>query len=1471
MARLIEKPRGYQSEILQHAHDTNIIAFLETGSGKTLVSALLVRDILKQPSSRGKIAVFVVEKVALVHQQAEYMEEVCEGAFNVGTYYGSMGLDEWSTERWAEETSQRRILVLTAQIFLNALNHGRIDMASVAILVFDEVHHATGEHPFRRIMVDFYHTLDEAKRPRVFGMTASPVKSAGARSVKECAETIAILEVTMDAKIFGVSDESQEELESVVPNAFEFVALYAASARPEDDEDGLKEDELAMNCGLDALVPSLASSSTPNGKNVSSGKKKQAKIVKGSDEDIDLLLKKVHQALGRYVATFLSNELANNSSSKNHGYGENPIRKRLSYGPFISDHVRVLLDMLVGEARRWKEEHADDGIAFRCIVFVHQRLFAFAVAWLINNILGTLEESCFEARAVVGCHAKSSHLRMSQSQQNEVLNDFRTGGFGVLVATNVVEEGLDIPACSVVIAFDAVLSAKSYIQARGRARSPGSHYIALLPRDSGDHLDYISRAREGALFMKETVKEMNAKARTEWRENLVKEAKKSIAIANKVVLLSKETSARVYPVGAVPLLNRYVYGLQESSKKIDPVYETWRTNEGFIALVTLPDSSPVLYGKSTPQPSEQLAKQIAALNVYSALYDVGEVDHHLLPKRRFEKKTGADMPRYRGTKGPRLMQTVRQCAVTHPKPLKRATMIVSGTEEEVVDESLRRLYLYNILRNQEPPESVVPENWRGGDCFGILVENEVPEDDLVSVVCPTGDPLLTLEYVGTMEWTEEQREVCRSYMHIVEGCVRGRMPKWLSNLGDEPDTESSASTQIDGAELESGSSKDRDSADADQDTATEHTETATEADDDLFGKEKFQAKFQRRQEQKILRDNMRKNKPPGFYFVPLIERNGTKQVNWEALEKVRNFKADRYGERPTTSDWTFSFAVSDHETNDRIYFIGKEMDLKVSSKVSSGVCPRFSRFSSVEDYYLKRHGVDLSAETDNFLEGYGASEIAFKKQNPFPLCRATCYHIPLAPWAVYTAFLLPSWQTYLVLKEAWRKVCRNRSLEFLSFSRSVQPNMGTCARIAPDLNYERNEFLGDAILKLVSSMMAYAKAPAGDEGLLTNYRDDEIANDNLCNIAVQAGIPNCIAYTGITPKPKKWEWFWGIPQIQVQPFSEKVLADCVEAIIGAHYLEGGFASAVRFMDRLEVVPKAENILKGCKYEYLSSSDLEENFRVKRMKDPRIAKVEKILGYTFRSKDIVVEALTHGSFASGKVQSYQRLEFLGDAVVGFLLLSKYFAEFPNLLPGELSNLSDPLLSNSVFARVVVSHGLHDLIWYDCDAVKRDIKKFVTSLENEKEGEDVCKQQTVPKVLGDVLESLVGAIVVDQEMRLDGVEEIVVRLMQSIIDQHANPETIDQHPVSRLMQLIQSLYGVAPGWCYSEPEKVEDTNGAARTGLRISRGMNRPCNQEVTVTCRAMVDGMVLGTGTGLSRKVAKTRAAIDSLAELEATA
>lgn len=64
---------------------------------------------------------------------------------------------------------------MTADVLYNCLTHAFIKMTDINLLCFDEAHHAKKNHVYARIIKDFYLCEPVAKRPRVFGMTASPV------------------------------------------------------------------------------------------------------------------------------------------------------------------------------------------------------------------------------------------------------------------------------------------------------------------------------------------------------------------------------------------------------------------------------------------------------------------------------------------------------------------------------------------------------------------------------------------------------------------------------------------------------------------------------------------------------------------------------------------------------------------------------------------------------------------------------------------------------------------------------------------------------------------------------------------------------------------------------------------------------------------------------------------------------------------------------------------------------------------------------------------------------------------------------------------------------------------------------------------------------------------------------------------------------------------------------------------------
>ena len=133
-------PRRYQEEIFRRAQEHNIIAALDTGSGKTLISILLIKWVVLQPSAIGKVVVFLVPKVALVEQQAEFITS--QTPLRVRKFHGSLDLELSDRANWKSSFEKADVVVMTgevtpaigdrdvvlndgsvAQIFLNILTH----------------------------------------------------------------------------------------------------------------------------------------------------------------------------------------------------------------------------------------------------------------------------------------------------------------------------------------------------------------------------------------------------------------------------------------------------------------------------------------------------------------------------------------------------------------------------------------------------------------------------------------------------------------------------------------------------------------------------------------------------------------------------------------------------------------------------------------------------------------------------------------------------------------------------------------------------------------------------------------------------------------------------------------------------------------------------------------------------------------------------------------------------------------------------------------------------------------------------------------------------------------------------------------------------------------------------------------------------------------------------------------------------
>lgn len=176
---IIDDPRDYQVELFERAKAENIIAVLDTGSGKTLIAALLMRHIayeeLKARANgrNPKLSFFLVNSVHLVRQQQKML------ANNLPTIpealHGGGNDDLWKKLEWDRLKSRNQAIVCTAEVLNQCLMHNFVKMEEINLIVFDEAHHAKKGHPYARIIKDYYLQSEESLRPKIFGMTASPV------------------------------------------------------------------------------------------------------------------------------------------------------------------------------------------------------------------------------------------------------------------------------------------------------------------------------------------------------------------------------------------------------------------------------------------------------------------------------------------------------------------------------------------------------------------------------------------------------------------------------------------------------------------------------------------------------------------------------------------------------------------------------------------------------------------------------------------------------------------------------------------------------------------------------------------------------------------------------------------------------------------------------------------------------------------------------------------------------------------------------------------------------------------------------------------------------------------------------------------------------------------------------------------------------------------------------------------------
>jgi ribonuclease-3 len=218
-------------------------------------------------------------------------------------------------------------------------------------------------------------------------------------------------------------------------------------------------------------------------------------------------------------------------------------------------------------------------------------------------------------------------------------------------------------------------------------------------------------------------------------------------------------------------------------------------------------------------------------------------------------------------------------------------------------------------------------------------------------------------------------------------------------------------------------------------------------------------------------------------------------------------------------------------------------------------------------------------------------------------------------------------------------------------------------------------------------------------------------------------------------------------------------------------------------------------------------------------------LQQVLGVRFKDPSLLEQALVHSSYINenpgAALTSNERLEFLGDAVLGMIFAQKLYHYFPNATEGEMTKLRSALVRRSTLNNIAKTIGLSDYLYLG-------------------KGEEAGSGRHKPTNLAGALEAVTAAIFLDQGW--DTTTDFILRLFDTDLKK-LDRQGAGVDYKSQLQHLIQSEQQETPIY------QIIETTGPAHDRM---------------FTAEVRVSNTVLGRGSGKSKKLAETEAARSAL-------
>lgn len=496
-------PREYQQKIFETAKNKNTLVVLPTGLGKTLI-ALMLSIERKKAFPLSKI-LFLAPTKPLVEQHYEYFKKHLTALFaDLQLFTGAV-----PAKKRKEIWNTAEIIFSTPQCIANDLNHYLYDTKELSLLIIDEAHRCLKNYDYTKVVEKY---KAQSSKAHILGLTASP--GSDPEIVRQICKHLDIQEIELrtrdseDVKSY-LQDLDFQKVEVPFPSEFQEIRILLKRIF-DSKVDQLKNRKLlfapANKITLLQLQSRLAAQASPSNFNALVGMSLCAQAIKISHAQ-ELLETQTLSGLDVYLQSLVQQArdkktkgvqtLVNSKEFQAALLSLEQLRKNKVEHPKIEE-LAVMI-----------EEEIKNNEKAKIIVFTQFRETASVIATRLNHIFN-IKSSVFIGQA------KKSGAGMSQKEQKNIIDKFKSGEINVLVATSIGEEGLDIPEVNAVIFYEPVPSAIRKIQRAGRTArlSPGK-LIIMMTKDTRDITHhYASGARERKMHrtihtIKEEMKEKN--------------------------------------------------------------------------------------------------------------------------------------------------------------------------------------------------------------------------------------------------------------------------------------------------------------------------------------------------------------------------------------------------------------------------------------------------------------------------------------------------------------------------------------------------------------------------------------------------------------------------------------------------------------------------------------------------------------------------------------------------------------------------------------------------------------------------------------------------------------------------------------------------------------------------------------------------------------------------------------------------